>query len=90
MPLESLNVPNPHHFSSFRRRAAYAFTHSNGDAGRAPLERADNEFAILQKVETHPVHVCQGVKQKRGENRCVGYEILLPTETLPKRQDVAS
>ena len=63
-----------------RRGAAHAFAERDAHARGLALERADDQLAVLQKIEADPVHVRQRIEdQRRGVGR-IGDQVALAGE----------
>src|SRR5579859_5168881 len=93
MPWKGLDIRHHNGFSLQGCRATDTFPQLNTDAGRLTLEGTHNEDTLLEKIESCPVEVGQGVVDQRRRIRCVGHEVALaaeqPTELLGEARVVA-
>src|SRR4051812_12213496 len=67
---EGVNILDPLDLPALGRSAAHALVEGHADAGRAALERPQNQLAADVAVEADPVHVRKGLED---QSRSVGH-----------------
>ena len=75
MPGKLIDVRNHYRFPALRRSPAHATAQLDTHTCDFSLERAKNQFALLEKVETHPIQFGQPVIQNCAHVRGVGETI---------------